>query len=216
MGLNHFDLATAIPTAADTQDSPLFTNATAEQTLLLYTKTEILAILGNQPTGFMNRTTWVPQLLPLTSLARSHWNNHQLVPFIRSSPAAPAWVDIVLNNLDETYHPFHLHGHDFYVLASYRSQHGWGSYSPYAAPGTSAAVEPVLNLQNPLRKDTVIVPRRGYVVLRFRADSPGIWMLHCHVLFHQGSGMAMGLHVGEEEAHDAVDANAAGLCVRTG
>jgi hypothetical protein len=40
------------------------------------------------------------------------------------------------------------------------------------------------------------VPRRGYVVLRFRAENSGLWMLHCHVLAHLGSGMAMGVEVG--------------------
>ena len=73
-------------------------------------------------------------------------------------------------------------------------------------------MKPVLNLESPVRKDTVSVPRRGYVVLRFKADNEGIWMLHCHVLFHQGSGMAMGVHVGNDEAHEEVDLGAKELC----
>lgn len=44
-------------------------------------------------------------------------------------------------------------------------------------------------------KDTVHVPPWGYVVIRFLADNEGIWILHCHVLWHQGSGMTMALHV---------------------
>ncbi|KAK5687884.1 hypothetical protein LTR17_026683, partial [Elasticomyces elasticus] len=42
------------------------------------------------------------------------------IPFI---PDAPLWVDIVLNNLDEEGHPFHLHGHDFWVLATHSSSY---------------------------------------------------------------------------------------------
>jgi FtsP/CotA-like multicopper oxidase with cupredoxin domain len=118
---------------------------------------------------------------------------------------------MIINNLDDGSHPFHLHGHSFYVLASYRSEHGWGSFSPYRTNG-NAAMDPVLNVQNPLKKDTVAVPRKGYVVVRFLADNPGIWMLHCHVLFHQGSGMAMGLHVGSHEAHEDVDTSSKQLC----
>lgn len=68
------------------------------------------------------------------------------------------------------------------------------------------------NLVSPLRKDTVVVPRRGYAVIRFRADNMGLWMLHCHVLFHQGSGMAMALQIGSGEMHELVDMGAAHLC----
>lgn len=63
-----------------------------------------------------------------------------------------------------------------------------------------------------LRKDTVSVPRRGYVVLRFRAGNEGVWMFHCHVLWHMGSGMAMGIQVGGGEGHEGVDGAAGALC----
>jgi hypothetical protein len=164
--------------------------------------------------GFINRTSWAQQSsppLPLISLPRSEWDTNQLIPWISSPENSGTWVDIIINNLDDGSHPFHLHGHDFYVLASYRSEHGWGSYSPYAQGGSSS-LKPELNLKNPVRKDTISVPRRGYVIVRFWADNPGIWMLHCHVLFHQASGMVMGLQVGWEEEHNDVDMGAAELC----
>jgi FtsP/CotA-like multicopper oxidase with cupredoxin domain len=40
-------------------------------------------------------------------------------------------------------------------------------------------------------RDTVQIPRRGYAVLRFRADNPGVWLFHCHVMWHLAGGMAM-------------------------
>lgn len=40
-------------------------------------------------------------------------------------------------------------------------------------------------------RDTVMVPYRGYAVLRFRAENPGVWVFHCHTLWHMVSGMAM-------------------------
>ena len=41
-----------------------------------------------------------------------------------------------------------------------------------------------------MRKDTVIVPSGGYVVVEFIADNPGYWFLHCHIEPHQLEGMA--------------------------
>ena len=33
-----------------------------------------------------------------------------------------------------------------------------------------------------MRRDTVTVPARSHIVIRFMADNPGIWALHCHVV----------------------------------
>jgi FtsP/CotA-like multicopper oxidase with cupredoxin domain len=64
------------------------------------------------------------------------------------------------------------------------------NYNPFTtAPSESPAGS--YNLVNPLMRDTVFIPQRGYAVIRFRADNKGIWMLHCHVGWHLGSGMAM-------------------------
>ena len=206
----HFDLASASSRLV-ARNRNIQVPKEAQQTILLYTKTQKLSINANHPQGFMNRTSWIPQSPALISLPRISWDSNQLVPFVPSNSSSPLWVDIILNNLDDGAHPFHLHGHDFYVLASHRSEHGWGSYSPWATAGSSS-IAPKMNLENPVMKDTVSVPRRGYVVLRLRADNPGLWMLHCHVLFHQGSGMAMGLHIGADEAHENVDVSGETFC----
>ncbi|TVY35010.1 Oxidoreductase [Lachnellula occidentalis] len=208
----HFDLATA--NASKMHDYGDQLAEVAEQTILLYTKTQKLAKLSNHPAGFINRTSWAPQAtppFPLLSLPRSQWDVNQFLPWIPISAESRPWVEIIVNNLDDGAHPFHLHGNDFYVLASHRSEHGWGSYSPYETSGSSS-IKPKLNLVNPIKKDTVSVPRRGYVVLRFKADNPGIWMFHCHVLFHHASGMAMGVLVDADEEHAQVDPMAKSLC----
>jgi len=205
------DLATASLTTPNNYDK---IPSTADQTILLYAKTEQRSQFGNHPMGFINRTSWAPQAipqLPLNSLIRDSWDSHQLVPFIPIPKSKPVWVDIILNNLDDDSHPFHLHGYNFYVLSSHRADHGWGSYSPHATAG-DAAIKPDLNLVDPLKKDTFNVPRRGYAVLRFRADNPGIWMFHCHVLFHMASGMAMGLQIGGDEGHTKINSEALDYC----
>ena len=51
-------------------------------------------------------------------------------------------------------HPFHLHGHHFWVLGS-----GIGPYN--------SSVQSTLNLVNPIYRDTQIVYKNGWAVLRF-------------------------------------------------
>lgn len=166
--------------------------AKSNMTLVLYTTTLKLARLSNVPHGFINHTTWKPQSPPLIHLSRSEYDTHQLVPFIFSSKSQPLWIDIVLNNLDDDHHPFHLHGYSPYILQTYASGSRFGSWNPFES---SEPLGGALNLVNPVARDTFIVPRKGYVVLRFRADNPGLWLFHCHVLWHLGSGMAMGIEV---------------------
>jgi hypothetical protein len=46
----------------------------------------------------------------------------------------------------------------------------------------------------------VYIPAKGYVVLRFRAENEGIWVFHCHILWHHAGGMLMAFQVmGSEE-----------------
>lgn len=56
------------------------------------------------------------------------------------------------------YHPFHLHGHDFYILAQ-----GFGAYTPVTK----------LNRKNPPRRDTATMAGSGYLVIAFENDNPG-------------------------------------------
>ncbi|RFN44680.1 multicopper oxidase [Fusarium flagelliforme] len=178
----------------------------AQQTIILYAKTEKLAHLNYKPVSFINHTSWKPQTPPLISQNRSSWDENQLVPLIPITSEQPTRVDIVINNLDDGAHPFHLHGHSFYVLSSYRNpgRDSWGSFNPY----TEEAPPNGLNLNYPVRRDTVSVPRRGHVVLALVADNPGIWALHCHMLVHMARGMAMALdvrHVGDSVPDHVID-----------
>jgi FtsP/CotA-like multicopper oxidase with cupredoxin domain len=177
------------------QDQSVVLPVEADRTMVLYTITQKLAHLKNEPRGFINHTTWTPQsdpASPLIALDRELWDKNQLVPHLEYNIEKPQWVDIVLNNLDEEDHPFHLHGFDFWVLSTYSSDYNWGSFNPFeddAAPGGD------YDLTGAVKRDTVAIPRRGYAVLRLKIDNPGIWMFHCHNLWHQASGMAMAFEV---------------------
>ena len=192
-----------------------------QSTFVIYTTTMKLAKHHNIPMGFINRTSWSEQSSPpgaLISLPRDQWDKKQLVPLINVSSDnhegpnsdlsfnnSNDWITLVINNLDDGGHPFHLHGYSFYVISIYPHplEH---SQAPLSGGSTSYNYNPfkkpiwespagTYNTENPARKDTVFVPRRGYVVIRFKPDNLGIWMFHCHVGWHLGSGMAMAWEV---------------------
>ncbi|KAF4341171.1 laccase-like multicopper oxidase [Fusarium beomiforme] len=75
-------------------------------------------------------------------------------------------------------HPIHLHGHDFALLQQEENQ----KYDPSKLN---------LKLDNPPRRDVVLLPGGGFVVIAFKADNPGIWLMHCHIARHASEGLAM-------------------------
>jgi len=160
-----------------------------DKIFMIYTAIQILERHNSIPEGFINRTTWTAADIPLAASPRESWDAHQLVPW---TGPEPVWVELTINNIDNNGHPFHLHGFDFYILASYEGSGGWDYYNPFLDNPPRGGH---FNLIDPLVKDTVYVPPYGYVVIRFRADNEGIWMLHCHVLWHAASGMTMGFQV---------------------
>lgn len=49
----------------------------------------------------------------------------------------------------------------------------------------------------PPLKDTVAIPSKGFAIVRFKADNPGFWFMHCHIAWHLNAGMALVVQVGE-------------------
>jgi hypothetical protein len=37
----------------------------------------------------------------------------------------------------------------------------------------------------------VLLPINGFVVIAFKTDNPGAWLLHCHIAWHASSGLAL-------------------------
>jgi len=63
-------------------------------------------------------------------------------------------------------HPMHLHGHVFEVVAI-NDQRFTGAL-----------------------RDTILVPGKTSVTVEFEANNPGLWYVHCHILWHLAAGMA--------------------------
>ncbi|OIW27958.1 hypothetical protein CONLIGDRAFT_682964 [Coniochaeta ligniaria NRRL 30616] len=90
-------------------------------------------------------------------------------------------VEIVVNNIDPGRHPFHLHGHNFQAL--WRSEEEAGLF---ADSNVTSSAFPAI----PMRRDTLVLYPDGNIVLRFKADNPGVWLFHCHIEWHVISGLA--------------------------
>eukprot|EP01062_Namystynia_karyoxenos_P026377 TRINITY_DN204_c1_g3_i1.p1 TRINITY_DN204_c1_g3~~TRINITY_DN204_c1_g3_i1.p1 ORF type:complete len:749 (+),score=200.83 TRINITY_DN204_c1_g3_i1:95-2341(+) len=113
--------------------------------------------------------------------------------------------DVVLQNYPacnqvcET-HPWHLHGHHFRLLGSWEGE--WD--------GNWSRLDEAATRNPPLRNSAMVVgagaahkpfpgagaPQRGcgYTAVRFVADNPGVWGLHCHAMWHIAMGMTAVLY----------------------
>jgi FtsP/CotA-like multicopper oxidase with cupredoxin domain len=97
-----------------------------------------------------------------TPLRHDHHNHAPLL----SLKLGQSYV-IELVNESAWHHPMHLHGHVFRVVSKDGKEvlpRQWG--------------------------DTVLLDPRSRAEIALVADNPGDWMLHCHVLEHQASGMS--------------------------
>ncbi len=75
---------------------------------------------------------------------------------------------VMLHMINETdyFHPMHLHGHFFRVMAVNGQKTRFREW-----------------------RDTVLMGPRSSVDVAFVADNPGQWMYHCHILDHAAGGM---------------------------
>ncbi|KAJ1392821.1 Multicopper oxidase, type 1 [Sesbania bispinosa] len=76
-------------------------------------------------------------------------------------------------------HPLHLHGFNFFVVGE-----GNGNFNPKKDPSK-------FNLIDPAERNTIGVPSGGWVAVRFLADNPGVWFMHCHFEVHTSWGLKM-------------------------
>ena len=95
-------------------------------------------------------------------------------PFVPEGDAGPLRINygdrvrVRFTNSTMMYHPMHLHGHYYRLLAR-----------PGAWDETHCPL-----------KDTVAVGPGQKIDIEFFADNPGHWFFHCHNLYHLAAGMA--------------------------
>lgn len=140
-------------------------------------------VLSTNPvcSAYFNNVSYVSQETPTLYTALTSGKDAedpetygQVNPFIIKKDEI---IEITLNNLSPSHHPFHLHGHHFQVL----SRGGPGGGTVEARDEDFASV--------PMRRDTVSVNGLSTTVIRFKADNPGVWLFHCHIEWHMPLGM---------------------------
>ncbi|RWW56381.1 hypothetical protein BHE74_00036929 [Ensete ventricosum] len=116
---------------------------------------------------------------PMVSLLQAYYENTNGY-YTEDFPGFGSRVQLVLQNtgtVGTENHPVHLHGYSFHVVG-----HGTGNYNPVTAK---------LNLVDPPYMNTIGVPAGGWAAIRFVADNPGVWFMHCHLEVHASWGLAM-------------------------
>jgi hypothetical protein len=75
-----------------------------------------------------------------------------------------------------------------------------------------------MKLVNPPRRDVVLVPKKGFVIIAFKVslrlmsdkcktnagiqtDNPGNWLMHCHIARHASEGLSLQILERQEEAY---------------
>ncbi|CAB4491471.1 unnamed protein product [Rhizophagus irregularis] len=149
--------------------------ATKEMELVIAFHNDSLGIVK----AFLNESTYVPNIYSPSLLKAFAGQIYDLPParnaFIFDNFGEV--VDISFINTDEGEHPFHIHGHQFWVLGT----------------GNGTIVDKdALNKVNPIKRDTSTIPAKGWMVFRFVADNPGVFGIHCH-MWHLQSGLLMQL-----------------------
>ncbi|XP_066362288.1 putative laccase-11 [Miscanthus floridulus] len=165
---------------------------------------------GPNGTRFAASMNNVSFAMPRTSLLQAHYQRRYSGVLTANFPAAPpvpfnytgtppnntfvthgtrvvplnfnTTVEVVLQDtsiLAAESHPLHLHGYDFFVVGQ-----GFGNYD---ANNDTAKY----NLVDPVQRNTISVPTAGWVAIRFVADNPGVWIMHCHLDVHLSWGLAM-------------------------
>ncbi|KAF2172654.1 multicopper oxidase [Zasmidium cellare ATCC 36951] len=113
------------------------------------------------------------------------------------------WVDIIMvtEGPFAQAHPMHKHGNRMFLIGSGKGNFPWESVEE----ASKHLPEGKFNLETPPYLDTFNTveiqgePTDTWTAIRYKADSPGVWLFHCHVQTHLSGGMAMVLVDGVDD-----------------
>ncbi|KAK3939678.1 Cupredoxin [Diplogelasinospora grovesii] len=143
--------------------------------------------------AIINNVTYVSQKVPTlyTALSTGKSASNPLVYGVNSIPFVIKHndvVEVIINNHDSGGHPWHLHGQTFQVIARTPADGGL-----YAGQKLTA------RHPNPLRRDVVSVSEGAFVAIRFKADNPGVYLMHCHIEWHVEAGLTATMIVAPDQ-----------------
>ncbi|EST05673.1 Multicopper oxidase, type 3 [Kalmanozyma brasiliensis GHG001] len=146
--------------------------------------------------AFFNQTTFTSEMAPQASLMKAF--TYETTQRASSNTSLDAYyndpdemmvtnteavvMDVIINNLDEGEHPFHLHGYTPFLVGS-----GAGNFQEGANFSDTRV--------NPMRRDVFSVPPFSWMAFRFVADNAGVWPFHCHLMPHMAVGLLMQFQV---------------------
>lgn len=103
------------------------------------------------------------------------------------------WVDLIIE-IEGPFaqsHPMHKHGNKAYVIGQGVGFFPWAT----VVEAEKALPKGTFNFIDPPYKDTFKtlegVNNNAWLVLRYRVDSPGAWLFHCHIQTHLSGGMGV-------------------------
>jgi hypothetical protein len=94
-----------------------------------------------------------------------------------------------------------LHGHDFAILQQVK-----GEKFPAGLNLTTT---------EPPRRDVILLPDGGYVVIAFKTDNPGTWLMHCHIAEHASWGLGLQIMERQTDAQARWPSYNGSLAIRT-
>lgn len=145
--------------------------------------------------AFVNGTQWIPNLTnPTLNQAYNDLTSNNLSATISglvttpgafsanqlvvSLPESEPVIDLLVQNFDDGPHPFHLHSHFFWVMATSADQYfPWTVTNYYADLNSTSKTS---GNANPMRRDTITIGAYEWVLLRFLNNVPGMHAFHCH------------------------------------
>ena len=190
-GQNTSDITTLNPATASPYP-PIAPASTADATFVL----DIMKT-PNQP------DSWAWSLSGLESYNQSR--DDEAPPLLFQDPSSVASSDLILKTQSEQWvdliikvagpvaepHPIHKHANKFYVLGA-----GVGDFN-FTTVADATAAGYVFNTETaPYVDGYTSIPAEGnstWMVFRYEVNTPGAWLLHCHVQTHLSGGMAVAI-----------------------